>query len=106
MPNLRYFNKIIYSLFDKELLKIHNLNAMSPNVISELAGEFDILYCDYYKSTLFDFNKDSAELSKIPAIKSLFLFISKIIRALRLDNIPNRFFSPYIVFIGKLKSSC
>jgi 2-polyprenyl-3-methyl-5-hydroxy-6-metoxy-1,4-benzoquinol methylase len=101
MPNLRYFNKFIYSIFNRSLLKMHNLDIMNLKKLKELASEYKIIYCNYYKSTLFDFNADNIELQSKPIMNKSFKIVSRLIKALRLDNIPNRFFSPYIVLIAQ-----
>lgn len=102
LPSLKYANYWIYRLFNPELLKIHNLRAMSLKALRESVQEgFEIVYGDYYKTSMFQFNPENHELLKRPFVKVFFLIMHKLMRLLRIDNIPNRFFSPYIVFIAR-----
>lgn len=103
LPNIRFFNWLLYYVFDHDLLKIHNLKTMNISFLrNEIQKDgFDILYGDYYLSSFFQYNDSNAFFDKHRIIGGLFRFISKMARNFGVDNIPNRFFSPYIVFIAK-----
>ena len=107
VPNIRYFNYFLFSLFDPSLIKLHNLKVMDRKEISQVIREneeFDLLFCNYYKSCFLFFNSDNPELSSRPILKKCFNGLRKLFQMLGLENIPNKFFSPYLILIAKRRS--
>lgn len=106
LPNLRKFNWLIYKIVNPKLLNMHNLDIMNLKKLREGLGEgFEIKYLNYYKSSFLSFNDENAELDKNRALKVAFLSLKWLMEKLKLDNIPNRFFSPYIVLIARKHGS-
>jgi 2-polyprenyl-3-methyl-5-hydroxy-6-metoxy-1,4-benzoquinol methylase len=104
VPNLRFFNWLLYRIFNPKLLNIHNLKAMELDTLRRAVGEgYECLYAGYYKTCFVSFQEDNTELDKRPLLKTLFLAMKKTMSFFQLENIPNRFFSPYIVMITKNK---
>jgi len=103
VPNLRWIQYFLHSIFDRKVFKGHNMKIMKPRVLKEIAiklGTSEILYCDYYKT--FDFWIDSPEnsLSKKIACKCSSM-VKKSLQVFSIDSIPNRFFSPFIVLVAR-----
>lgn len=104
VPNLRYANRLIYRMFNRELLDIHNTHIMDPNIISQsilTSSEFDILFSGYYKSCFLYFNPDNPELNKHPFLRKVFAFLRDLFTFLKLENLTSRYFSPYIFVIAQ-----
>ncbi len=107
LPNIRKFNWMVYRICNNELLKIHNLKVMNLKFLKEqvqMGNQFDILYCDYYLTSFFEFNPSSEFFDRHKNLKKLFRGIHKIAKKLHIDNIKTSFFSPYIVLIATRKS--
>lgn len=104
LPNLRYANWLMYRIFDRELLENHNLNIMDPAVLSEAiqkSGNFNILFCNYYFTNFLFFDANNPVIADHPFIKRMLFAVRGIMKLLRLDNIPNKFFSPYLILIAQ-----
>lgn len=103
VPNIRYFNYVLYKLFAPKLLSIHNLSIMDVKVLRDTikALDFDILYGNYYKSCFLFFNPNNAAIATRPLLKMVFHMLRRCLTALNLDRLPNRFFSPYIVLVAR-----
>jgi SAM-dependent methyltransferase len=102
IPHMRYFNKFIVDLFKPGLSAIHNLKMMKPQIFRKQFEEhYDILYCNYYKTSLLDIDPNYDFLGNRKFLKKVHKFLRTVSVALRIDNIPNRFFSPNIVVIAK-----
>lgn len=108
LPNLRRFNWFLYWVFNKELLKIHNLDVMD---LSFLKGEierdqaFETIYGNYYLTSFLNFNAQNEFFIKHKWIGWMVNLIQKLAKKLRIENLPNKCFSPYIVFIARKKGS-
>jgi len=104
LPNIRWFNWLLYRLINNNLLKIHNLETMDISFLKraiEKDQKFKILYGNYYLTSFFEFSSSNEFFKRHSVIKHIFELIKKSIRALHVNDIPNKFFSPYIVFIAK-----
>jgi len=103
VPNMRYFNYFVNYIFSKELVKNHNLKIMDLKLLKKLIldDEFQEIYANYYLTSLFQANSDSQRLKKYPMIQRIYGILNKIMSELKLDNVPNRFMSPYIVVLAK-----
>lgn len=107
VPNLRYFYWLMYRIFDPELLRIHNLKIMSPSALSDpirRSSEFEILFNNYYFTNFFFLDANNPVIANRLFIRKNLFFIRKIMKVMKLDNIPNRFFSPYLIIIARKKS--
>lgn len=104
LPNIRRFNWLIYRIVNNNLLKIHDLQTMDLKYLTdsiEEGNQFEILYGDYYLTSFFDFSSSNEYFDRHRVIKNLFKSLKELLSYFHLDNIPNRFFSPYIVFIAR-----
>ena len=101
LPNFRYGQYLLHRLFDNENLKKHNLKAMNPKMIKRVLekNNLEVLSSGYYKSFKF----------WVENIESKGIFIRKIIALIILIgqfffkyiNIPNKYFSPFIVCVAR-----
>ena len=105
VPNMRYFNYFINYIFSKELVHNHNLEIMDLKLLKKLIldAEFQEVYANYYLTSLFQANSESQRLKKYPIIEKVYGILNKVMRELKLDNIPNKFMSPYIIVLAKKK---
>lgn len=104
VPNIRYFNYLLFRIFNPKLLKLHNLKIMEKNEISRAIRalpDFEILYCNYYKSCFLFFNSENSELTSRPILKKSITAVKWLFQKLGLEKIPNKYFSPYLVLIAK-----
>ncbi len=104
LPNIRYFNYLLFRMFNPELLKIHNYQIMDDRELKksvEALQDFTLLHCDYYKSCFLFFNEQNAEIAKRPLLRKIFVGLRWLLQKLGLENIPNRFFSPYLILIAR-----
>jgi SAM-dependent methyltransferase len=102
IPNMRYANKLIADLFSPGLSGKHNLKMMKPKI---LKGQFDhryeVLYCGYYKTSLLNIDPNYDYFGGKIFLKKAHKLLRQVCSVLRIDNIPNRFFSPNIVVIAR-----
>jgi len=103
VPNMRYANKVVADILCPGLSGIHNLKILSPHRLRAHfeGGGFDVLYCDYYKTSLLNIKPGYDFWGGRRWLKKIHTVLGKILALLRLDNIPNRFFSPNIVIIAR-----
>ncbi|QRF24480.1 class I SAM-dependent methyltransferase [Alicyclobacillus sp. TC] len=104
VPNIRYFNFLLYRILNPSLLAIHNPKAMNLQALQapiKESNNFEIVFSGYYKSCFLYFNPDNAELVKHSLRRKLFLGLRSLTTTLGLENYPNRFFSPYLFVIAK-----
>ncbi|MDR1984196.1 MAG: class I SAM-dependent methyltransferase [Prevotellaceae bacterium] len=102
IPNIRYVNKWVADLFNPGLSAEHNLKMMKPEILrGQFDNQYEILYCDYYKTSLLDLEPNYDFLGKRTFLKKVHKFLQQISAALKIDNIPNRFFSPNIVIVAR-----
>lgn len=102
LPNIRYFNWLMYRIVDPKLLSIHNLDVMDPVKLKRpIEDDFDILFCNYYKTCFLFFDSNNPQVSQYPWRRRMLKMTQRIFEKLRIDNLPNRVFSPYIILIAK-----
>lgn len=108
VPNIRYFNYLLYRIMDSALLSAHNLSIMDARRLRqavETAGSFDILYNGYYKSSFLSFNPDNRAISGHPWRRRIIGALRKLHERLHMDNYPSRYFSPYLIIIARKRRS-
>lgn len=104
VPNLRYLNGLIYRVVDPALLEKHHLAVMDPNELTRVVrstNQFEILRSDYYFSCFLFFDANNPVISRHAIVKSTVYFLRRVLRSLHLDEIPNRWMSPYIILIAR-----
>ncbi len=107
VPNMRYVNYLINKHFSEEVLAKHNLSIMDLKLLKRLIldEEFTELYANYYLTSYFQANNESGRLKEHPSIERIYGTVNKTMEGLRIDNIPNKFLSPYIFVLAKKKSN-
>ena len=106
VPNMRYFNYLFNYIFSRKLLETHNLSIMDLRLLKKLIidNDFEEIYASYYLTSMFQANKDSQRLKEHPYLSKIYNVINNIMERLNLENISNKFASPYIVVIAKRKN--
>jgi cyclopropane fatty-acyl-phospholipid synthase-like methyltransferase len=103
LPNFNSIQYFLHKFLDKPNLKRHNIEIMDLNVLKKLCNKnkLQILHLNYYKTADFWIDKTDKHnfLTKFLAILISITFKSISL----LVNIPNKFFSPYIILIAKKK---
>ncbi|MGB7044057.1 MAG: hypothetical protein WBD65_03835, partial [Methylocella sp.] len=96
IPNTRYLHWIFMSMFCKDVLDVHRTHLMSFPVLRAYAQSkgMEVLFCDYI-TTFRPFYPTP------PWFAWGSRAITKALTLAGLDNIPNRFASPFIFFIAK-----
>ncbi len=96
VPNLTHIHKLLCGVFAPEVLRVHRFPLMQSNVMRrtlELAG-LHVLHCAYHKTFRPTY--------KLPrGIALFFRIIQKLLRASGLDDIGNRFGSPYLISVSR-----
>ena len=105
VPNIRYGNRLLYQLLAPALLPAHNPMAMDPrNLLRALSWkrqDWDVLFCDYVKTLPVYFDQTNPLVQNYPLRKAVVTVLRSITEFLKISNIPNFFFSPYILLIAK-----
>ncbi|MBU3925552.1 class I SAM-dependent methyltransferase [Patescibacteria group bacterium] len=103
LPNFRYGQYLLHRLFDNKNLKKHNLKAMNPKIIKEIfkKNNLEIIYSGYYKSFKFWVENIENRNFFIKKIIVLIILIGQFF--FKYINIPNKYFSPFIICIAKKK---
>ncbi len=103
VPNLRYFNWLLYRLFLPRLLPMHNLAAMDPAVLRALLLEegFEVLYGNYWGTCFLDFDWRNSVVARSRPLRWCIGAARATMARLGLADRPNRLFSPYIVVIAR-----
>lgn len=96
IPNTRYLHWIFMSMFCKGILDVHRTHLMSLPILRAYAQSrgMEALFCDYITTfrTFYPTPPWFAWRSRA---------VTKALRLAGLENIPNRFASPFIFFIAK-----
>lgn len=101
MPNFAFAQKILHFVFDKQNLERHNLAIMHLQILENLCNKYklDIIYLNYVDT--FGFWIDNSDYHNF-IVKKTALLLAKILSIVnRIINLPNKFFSPYIILIAK-----
>lgn len=104
LPNIRGFNWLLYRVMNYDLLKIHNTKTMDLNFLRQAIESdhlFEILYGNYYLSSFLEYSSSNEFFDRHRVIKAVFGALKRVCAALRLNNLPNRLFSHYVVFIAR-----
>ncbi len=95
LPNLTYLHKWLAWLFARDTLRVHRLQLMDKTVLRrtlEKAG-LQVLHCDYHRTFRPTY--------KLPQLVDwISRAIQKMLRICHLDNLGNRFASPYLISVS------
>jgi SAM-dependent methyltransferase len=100
VPNLTHLHRVLCGRFAPEILSVHRFPLMHAEVLRsalESAG-LEVLYCKYNKTF-----RPTYPLP--PAVDVCSRAIQKSLRVLRLDDIGNRFASPYLISVARKPKS-
>lgn len=104
VPNFRWGQYLIRRVLDPASLGRHNLEAMKCPVIRRILvglGAREIIYCGYYRTFEVWIQREDLPRSVIQGVGLFNAGFQRLARWLRVDNLPNRFFSPYCVTIAR-----
>ncbi|MBA2525103.1 MAG: hypothetical protein H0V18_04855 [Pyrinomonadaceae bacterium] len=110
IPNFRGVNYALTSIFNKELIPLHNLDIMRKAEFLKLFDRADLLrlFCDYYGTFsfyLFYTKKDSPMRFALRLSYKLQPLLNLIFRlVLRKTGAEGELVSPYLLFIGRKMS--
>jgi SAM-dependent methyltransferase len=96
VPNLTHIHRLLCSWFAPELLRVHRFPLMQRKVMRqtlEKAG-LRVLHCEYHKTF-----RPTYELPRM--ISFSFRIVQKLLQASGLDNLGNRFGSPYLISVSR-----
>jgi 2-polyprenyl-3-methyl-5-hydroxy-6-metoxy-1,4-benzoquinol methylase len=95
LPNLTHLHKWLTWIFARDLLRVHRLQLMEKRVLRRTLEEagLQILHCDYHRTFRPPY--------RLPrAMDLVSRGVQKILSICRLDNIGNRFASPYLISVS------
>jgi len=96
VPNLTHIHRLLCGWFAPELLRVHRFPLMRRNVMRqalENAG-LRVLHCEYHKTFRPTY--------KVPGTINLsFKVIQRLLQASGLDDLGNRFGSPYLISVSR-----
>ena len=95
VPNLTHIHRILCGLFDPELLAVHRFPLMRRNVLRQTleAVGLRVVHCGYHKTF--------RNVYRLPrSVDWLARAMQKALRLSHLDNIGNRFASPYLISVS------
>ena len=107
IPNFRGINYFLQSFFNKEIISMHNLDIMEKQKFLKLFDNeyLKTLYCNYFGTFnfgLFNIKKDFLRNFLQKACDRLQWMLNFIFYfLLRNKGLEHKFFSPYLIFIGK-----
>ncbi len=110
IPNIRgFFNYFGTYFFNREIIKIHNLNIMEKKEYEKLfdRGKLTTKYCGYFGVFNFGIFNVKPASSKRHLLRIIYIFqigLDILFKRLFLgNNLQCRFFSPYLIYIGRKK---
>jgi len=96
VPNLTHIHRLLCGLFAPEVLRVHRFPLMRSAIMRrtlEKAG-LQVLHCEYHKTFRPTYN--------LPRGLALFFrVVKKLLQASGLDDIGNRFGSPYLISVSR-----
>lgn len=104
-PNFRYAQYLFHFLFDRDNLKRHYLEIMSITKIREIIekNNLSVIFIGYYRTVEFWVDKLHQKRGIVRIFLTLIITTAKVIN--RVINVPNRYFSPYILCIAQKNKS-
>lgn len=105
MPNIRKANWLMYRLFNKKSLDGVNLEAIDLQGLQKLLKDegCQILEARYWLTNFFMFNNEYPLLKKHKVIQRIFTAIQNVMIKTHTHNIPNSWFSPYMICIARVR---
>lgn len=100
LPNIRKVMWLIYKIFNRKLLQIHNLKIMDLSWLKEQItadAEFELLYASFY----FSINIQNEWFVKHQKLRKVCEQIASFFRTRNISPTIKRWFYPYIVIIAR-----
>lgn len=102
MPNLRHANGLGYRVAAPRLFAAHRLAAMGPGrLAAALGGDFEVLVGRRVLTCSLFFDAANPLVAGRPWLFALGRALRWPLVRLGLDDLPNRFFSPYIPLVAR-----
>jgi SAM-dependent methyltransferase len=96
VPNLTHVHRVLCGHYCPDVLEVHRFPLMHEQILRktlESAG-LQVMHCEYHKTFRPTY--------RLPGMVDVFSrAVQKGIRLLHLDNIPNRFASPYLISVSR-----
>jgi cyclopropane fatty-acyl-phospholipid synthase-like methyltransferase len=98
VPNLTHIHCLLCAVFDPKSLKVHRFPLMRRHILKQTLENsgLEVLHCEYHKTF-----RPTYRLPK--PLEYVSRAIQKGLRLMRLDNIGNRFGSPYLISVARKK---
>lgn len=100
MPNIRRLMWLVYWIFNRKLLKIHNFKIMDMGYLKKevlKTGDFELLYASYY----FTMNHQNSFFKKHKRLEKISEQIVMFFNKHNFHDEIKKWFFPYIVLIGR-----
>lgn len=100
LPNIRKLYWLLYWIFNRDLIRIHNLRIMDLTWLNEQVnkgGDFSIIHSSYW----FAMNEQNDFFVTHPRMRSICKKIVTLIQNKEMSNSVKRWFYPYIVVIAR-----
>jgi SAM-dependent methyltransferase len=96
VPNLTHIHRVLCGWFDPEVLRVHRFPLMRSSVLREALEKagVSVLHCDYHKTF-----RCTYVLPK--PVDFVARAAQKLLKLSGLDNIGNRFGSPYLISVSR-----
>ncbi len=104
VPNYRGAQNLLRRLLDPAALARHNLAAMEPGTIRRILaglGAREFPYCGHYRTFGVWLDREDAPRWLCRAVGLCDAGFQRLARLLRLDNVPSRLLSPYVLVIAR-----
>jgi len=98
VPNLTHIHRLLCSIFDPETLKVHRFPLMRKKILRKTLEKsgLEVIHCEYHKTFRHTYH--------LPSILDYCSqAIQKGLAALRINDIGNRFGSPYLISVSRKK---
>lgn len=106
VPHFRGGQLLLRKAFQPALLDSHNLEAMRPEWYRQYlySRGLEVVFCDYFRTFEF-WISPSGPVRPFPLLNRVVNVGSRLLKkgleASKLDHVPNRFFSPYVVVVAR-----
>ena len=104
VPNYRRGQYLLRRLLDPAALARHNLAAMEPGTIRRILaglGARGFPYCGHYRTFGIWLDREDAPRWLCRGVGLLDAGFQRLAGLVRLDDVPNRFFSPYVLVVAR-----
>jgi hypothetical protein len=100
VPNLTHLHKVLCGYFAPDILAVHRFPLMHAKILRktlENAG-LEVMHCEYHRTFRHTYRLP-------PSVDLCSRAVQKGLRLLHVDNIGNRFGSPYLISVSRKRTS-